>query len=178
MSSSSTRLLIDGLARFIVVNPVCLAPVMLAITEGDPPAVRQRIVLTATITASIRPVLVALFGDRLLELLHIGVPALPVAAGIILFAIGFEMLRVRPTRMKSAEEEVAVARDSQQVGVSPLGIPMLAEARLPAIVGPSPLATLAAWAWSVSCRARARGGSWPDYGKYLCLLRLRPCRWL
>jgi multiple antibiotic resistance protein len=52
----------------------------------------------------------------------------------VLFAVGFEMLRARPSRTRSTEEETAEAQTKDDVAIVPLGLPLLA--------GPGAIATV------------------------------------
>ena len=71
-------------------------------------------------------VVFALAGHWMLAHLGIGMPAVRIAGGILLFLIGIEMLygRVTQTSTSAGEEEEAVEKDD--VSVTPLAIPLLA----------------------------------------------------
>ncbi len=123
---------------FIIVNPLGAVPMFLMITKGDGQTSRKRAALVSGLTAGGAMLVAALAGQRLLSLFDVTVPAFQIAGGLILFSIAYEMLEVRTTRMKSTKEEVDEAVDQQQVGISPMGIPMLA--------GPGALTTTLAYA--------------------------------
>jgi multiple antibiotic resistance protein len=73
-------------------------------------------------------------GTFILRFFSITLPAFKIAGGVILFAVGFEMLRARPSRTRSTEEERAEAHTKEDVALVPLGLPLLA--------GPGAIATV------------------------------------
>jgi multiple antibiotic resistance protein len=126
MSETSLIFLRCLVPLFIIVAPLGAVPLFIAITAGDPAAARRRQALVAAVTATVALLLAALVGQRLLALFTVTLPAFRIAGGIILFAIAFELLNVRTTRMKSTEAERDAALAREQVGIIPMGIPMLA----------------------------------------------------
>jgi multiple antibiotic resistance protein len=80
--------------------------------------VRARAARQATIVAFCVIVAFAVFGNRILEYLHVSLPALQAAGGLLLLLIALELLTGRNTQ-PSADEAVNVA-------LVPLGTPLLA----------------------------------------------------
>jgi multiple antibiotic resistance protein len=121
-----------------LINPLGAIPAFLVLTahlnerEGA-----QAIVTAATATAVVISVS-ALFGEGLLSILGITVPALQVSGGILLFLVAISMFNAQlvPSRTTPEEESEAAARSS--IAVVPLTIPLL--------TGPSTVSTVIIYA--------------------------------
>jgi multiple antibiotic resistance protein len=110
----------------VVVDPVGLVPTFLAVTQGMPPATRQRIAVRASIIAAEILAGTALIGDWLLANLGITLPAFRIAGGLMLFAVASEMaLGVRGAR-QSKQAEDALDDHAHDVAAFPLAIPLMA----------------------------------------------------
>lgn len=68
----------------------------------------------------------ALGGQALLRLFSISVPAFKVGGGILILLMAIAMLHARMSGARHTAEEGAEAREKEQVGVVPLGVPLLA----------------------------------------------------
>lgn len=120
---------------FVIIDPIGLAPIFVALTQGHDARSRRKIALRACMIATAILALFGIAGEGLLSLVGIGLPAFRIAGGLLLFLIAVEMLFERRTerREKTAGQEVArpVAHDPS---VFPLATPLLA--------GPGALATM------------------------------------
>ncbi len=114
---------------FVVVDPVALAPMFVALTQGMDEVERRRIALRACLIALGVLVVFGLAGEGLLTLVGISMPAFRISGGMLLFLIAVEMLFEKRTerRDKSAERR-------PDPSVFPLAIPLLA--------GPGAIATM------------------------------------
>src|SRR5262245_1932638 len=114
------------LSLFVIVDPVGCLPVFAAITRRKSREQRRATIGRAVTIALCVLVVFALAGHWMLAYLGIGMPAVRIAGGILLFLIGIEMLygRVTQTSTSAGEEEEAVEKDD--VSVTPLAIPLLA----------------------------------------------------
>lgn len=114
------------LSLFVIVDPVGCLPVFAAITRRKTKDQRKATIRRAVTIALCVLVVFALAGHWMLAYLGIGMPAVRIAGGILLFLIGIEMLygRVTQTTTSAGEEEEAVEKDD--VSVTPLAIPLLA----------------------------------------------------
>ncbi|MDE1178138.1 MAG: MarC family protein [Edaphobacter sp.] len=113
---------------FFLVDPFAAMPTFLAITAGSDPARRRRIARKASLTALIFLSIFALAGQYIFKMFGITLPAFEIAGGVILLLIGLDMLEARrsPTQETSGDTEAATAKDADDAGIVPLGIPMLA----------------------------------------------------
>lgn len=125
MIPSLEFLLLSVVSIFAIINPFSIVPAFLSITEGDSVQQRVQMARRGSIVAGCILAILAIVGQWLFTLLGITLPALQIAGGIVLFAIGFEMLRApdSQTRLNSAEKQVASEKDD--VAISPLAIPLL-----------------------------------------------------
>lgn len=134
MPSFLVQLLQTLVPLLIVTNPVGLVPLFLVMTEADGDRQRQRTLRTAALTMTAVLLVTAVAGHALFAFFGVSLAAFQIAGGILLFAYGFEMLQVRLPRMKSTQEEIAAGVSATEIGITPLGIPMLA--------GPGAIATV------------------------------------
>jgi multiple antibiotic resistance protein len=112
----------------VVVDPIAVAPIFLAITEGLPRRARHHVAWRASAIAAGILIAVALGGDWLLRQLAISMPAFRIAGGLLLFSIAFEMVfGVRSERQaRAAEQAVEEHTRVRNLAAFPLGIPLLA----------------------------------------------------
>lgn len=108
-----------------MINPISAAPMYLALTAGYAPAQRRRTLRSAVLTAFSVLLAFALLGGAIFQLFGITIDAFRIAGGIIFFGIGMDMLQAKRARGKTTEEEEQEGRTKTDVGVTPLGIPMI-----------------------------------------------------
>lgn len=109
-----------------IVNPVSAAPIYLAMTEGLTASDRRRVLRGAVVTALVVLLLFALLGSVIFRVFGITIDAFRIAGGFIFFGIGMDMLQAKRSRGKTTEEEEAEAAGRTNVGITPLGVPMIA----------------------------------------------------
>jgi multiple antibiotic resistance protein len=110
---------------FVVVDPVGLAPTVLAITHGLPISARRQIAIRASLIAAAILIGAAVIGDWLLARLGISLPAFRIAGGLLLFSIASEMVfGVRIERQSRTAEQAL--EDVRHVAAFPLAIPLMA----------------------------------------------------
>lgn len=121
---------------FVIIDPIGLTPIFVALTQGMDKKNRQRVALTACAIAFGVLALFGFAGERLLELVGIGMPAFRIAGGILLFLTAVDMLFERRTerREKSAEDAGDTALPDNDPSVFPLATPLIA--------GPGSMATM------------------------------------
>lgn len=120
---SAPRLFLEALVTILVImDPVANAPVFLVLTADMDGGRRRRAAVEATVVAAVVILAFALFGQGILALLGISLPALQVAGGLLLVLVALELLR--PPADGSATARAA--RPGQNVALVPLGTPLLA----------------------------------------------------
>jgi multiple antibiotic resistance protein len=108
-----------------IINPLSAAPMYLALTDGYTPEHRRRTLRNAMLTAFAVLLVFALLGGTIFQLFGITIDAFRIAGGIIFFGIGMDMLQARRSGVKATEEEEEEGRRKEDVGITPLGIPMI-----------------------------------------------------
>jgi multiple antibiotic resistance protein len=126
--------LLSFTSLFAITNPLVAAPLFMAITEGHTPQEKLRTLRLAVTTGAVVLVTFALLGGAIFQFLGVTIHAFRIAGGIIIFGMAAEMLQAKPSRLKSTSEEEAEALVKSQVGITPLGVPM--------IVGPGAITTV------------------------------------
>ena len=111
---------------FVIVDPVGLIPSFLAMTQKNTTPERIRMAQLASLITFGILILSFFFGQRLLTVFGITLPAFEIAGGIVLLLVAIDMLQARRTAVKETQEEKAEGIDKHDVAITPLGIPMLA----------------------------------------------------
>lgn len=128
---------------FSIVDPLAAVPIFLALTGKDDPASQRRTAVRATVTAVIVLSLFALLGTQIFRFFGITIPAFKIAGGVLLFTMALEMMRAKHSMVRVAAEEQTEAQHKEDVGLIPLGVPLLA--------GPGAIASVMMW----SARAKS-----------------------
>jgi multiple antibiotic resistance protein len=111
---------------FFLVDPFAALPTFLAVTAGQDQAKRVRTARKASLTAFVILSLFGLAGTYIFRLFGISLPAFEIAGGIILLLIGLDMLEAKRSPTQESSDETVAAATKDDVGIVPLGIPMLA----------------------------------------------------
>jgi multiple antibiotic resistance protein len=110
----------------VTIGPFETAPVFGALTQGLSTLERRRTALRAVIIAGIVLVLFALVGERLLAVLHVSLPALRTAGGILLFLEAVKLMTAQPGTSSINREERDEAKAPRDISVFPLAFPLIA----------------------------------------------------
>ncbi len=111
---------------FSLVDPFATIPAFLAMTAHDDDHRRKRMAKRASLTCFIVLTLFAVLGTWIFRVFGITLPAFEIAGGLILLMIGLEMLQARRSATQEVAPERREAAEKEDVGITPLGIPMLA----------------------------------------------------
>lgn len=112
------------LTLFVVIDPIGMAPLFLALTEGRPEEERRSIARRSVLVAAGILLVFAVGGAWLLARLGITLDAFRVAGGILLFRIAVGMVFAQ--RERETDEEHAEAQQRDDITVFPLAIPLIA----------------------------------------------------
>ncbi|MCU7822987.1 MarC family protein [Kitasatospora sp. DSM 101779] len=103
---------------FVIMDPPGTIPIFLALTSGRAHRVQRRMAWQAALVALGVITCFGLFGQQILDYLHVSIPALQVSGGILLLLIALDLLTGKieePTQTKDVN-----------VALVPLGTPLLA----------------------------------------------------
>jgi multiple antibiotic resistance protein len=109
-----------------IVNPLGAVPLFVALTAPYSPGHRSAALRRAIVTGATVLFVFALAGTFILQFFGITRQAFQIAGGILFFAIGWDMLQARRSRVKTTEEEETESSHRDDVGIIPLGLPTLA----------------------------------------------------
>ena len=119
-------------ALFVVIDPIGLAPIFVALTQGVTAVARRRIAVRACIIGFGLLLLFGLAGESVLGFLGISMAAFRIAGGILLFLTALDMLFER--RTKRREDQAAEDGPEDDPSVFPLATPLIG--------GPGAIATM------------------------------------
>ena len=108
---------------FVIIDPIGLAPMFIAITQGMSQKKRRGIALRAVVVGGAVLFLFSVFGESVLSFVGISMPAFRIAGGVLLFLTALEMLFNRRTKRREDQSEDDGADDPS---VFPLAIPLIA----------------------------------------------------
>jgi multiple antibiotic resistance protein len=111
---------------FFLVDPIATVPVFLVMTSGDDQSHRKRMARRAALSCLVMLSAFALAGRFIFQLFGLTLPAFEIAGGLILLLIGLDMVQARRSRTKETPGEVEESTTREDVGIVPLGVPMLA----------------------------------------------------
>ncbi|MBA4783253.1 MAG: MarC family protein [Rhizobiales bacterium] len=112
---------------FVIIDPIGLAPIFLAVTQGMSRDERRTVALRSCLTAAGILTVFALLGGVLLASLGITLSAFRIAGGLLLFWTAAEMVFERREKRKTNTAKLAITKDQvRQVAIFPLAIPLMA----------------------------------------------------
>jgi multiple antibiotic resistance protein len=103
---------------FVIMDPPGITPIFLALASGRPVRVQRRMAWQAAAVALGVISVFAIWGQQILDYLHVSVPALMVSGGLLLLLTALELLTGKA-------DEPAQTKDVN-VALVPLGMPLLA----------------------------------------------------
>lgn len=109
-----------------IINPVGAIPMYIAATSDLSASQRKVTLRTGIITAILVLFFFGILGTYILKFFGVTTYAFRIAGGVIFFGIGSDMLQARRARGKTTQSEEEEAEHKQDIGIIPLGIPMLA----------------------------------------------------
>src|SRR3984885_6313624 len=111
---------------FFLVDPFAALPTFLAVTAGADAQRRKKMAWKASLTALVVLSAFAVAGQFIFRMFGITLPAFEIAGGIILLLIGLDMLEAKRSPTQESPKETREAQVKDDVGIVPMGIPMLA----------------------------------------------------
>jgi len=139
MTELGNQLLSVFFGYFAIMNPLANTAAFVGLTEGMDRRTQRRIATRALLTTLAIVVAFAALGKTIFHFFGVGLPALRLTGGVLVFIIGYQMLHGETSKMHSGDES------GDDLAISPLAVPLLA--------GPGTIATTMSFA--------AQGG-WAD----------------
>ena len=112
-------------ALLVIIDPLGTAVIFASMTQNNTEAERRRQAIRATVIASIILVVFSIAGGWLLRALGIGLPAMKVAGGLLLFLLAADMV-MGQTFLRATPDEQKAGAEENDISVFPLAIPLLA----------------------------------------------------
>jgi MarC family membrane protein len=109
-----------------IVDPLTAVPTFLAMTARDKPEVRRQMARRGACTCAITLTLFALGGSLIFKLFGITIGAFKIAGGVLIGLTALDMVQARTSQQKETPAEKAEGIEKEDVGIMPLGVPMLA----------------------------------------------------
>jgi len=119
---------------FSIVDPFAAVPIFLVLVGSQSRAAQNGVAFRASLTCFGVLTAFAAAGSLIFTFFGITIAAFKVAGGILLFGVAFDMLRAKPSATKTTAEERNEAESKEDVGLIPMGIPLLS--------GPGAMATV------------------------------------
>jgi multiple antibiotic resistance protein len=111
---------------FAIVDPLGVVPFFSVLTEDMDSAQKRDVISKSCLVATFTLGIFAVFGQGIFAAFGFTIPAFEIAGGLLLFGVAFEMLNGERPRTKMTESERTETLEREDVGVIPLGIPLLA----------------------------------------------------
>jgi multiple antibiotic resistance protein len=111
---------------FFLVDPIAAIPTFLIMTADSDTRHRKHMARRAAWTCFVVLSSFSLAGTFIFKMFGITLPAFKIAGGLILLLIGMDMLQARRSPTKETPTETEEGSEKEDVGIIPLGIPMLA----------------------------------------------------
>ena len=112
-------------ALLVIVDPLGTAVIFSSMTLNNSAAERRAQAIRGTTIAAIVLLVFAILGGWLLGALGIGLPAMKVAGGLLLFLLAADMV-MGQTFLRATPEEQQAGAEARDISVFPLAIPLLA----------------------------------------------------
>lgn len=111
---------------FVIIDPIGLAPLFVALTQGADSAHRRAVALRAVGVAFLVLILFALLGEAVLGFAGISMSAFKIAGGVLLFLTALDMLFERRAARRGHQAQSSEADTAEDPSVFPLATPLIA----------------------------------------------------
>src|SRR3989440_12086567 len=109
-----------------IVDPLTAVPTFLAMTARDPPPVRRLMARRGAWTWGVTLTAFAWGGSLIFRLFGITIAAFKIAGGVVIGLNALDMVQARRSQQRATAVEKAEGIEKEDVGIMPLGIPLLA----------------------------------------------------
>jgi len=120
------ELLLIFTSVLFIVDPFAVIPTFLAMTARDAPAQRRVLARRGAWTCAITLTAFALGGSLIFKIFGITIGAFKIAGGVLIGLNALDMVQARQSQQRETPVEKAEGIQKDDIGIMPLGVPMLA----------------------------------------------------
>ena len=111
---------------FTLLNPIGITPILLSLTENMSDSEYISTVKKGIFTAFLILIVFSFMGDVIFKFYGITINAFMIAGGIIFFRNSLDMIEAKVSRLSSTPQEEEEAENKNDIGITPIGIPIIA----------------------------------------------------
>jgi MarC family membrane protein len=126
MSERTLELILIFTSILFIVDPFAVIPTFLAMTARDTPAQRRILARRGAWTCAITLTAFALGGSMIFRIFGITIGAFKIAGGVLMGLNALDMVQARRSQQRESAVETAEGIQKEDIGILPLGVPMLA----------------------------------------------------
>ena len=126
MSARIMELVLIFTSVLFIVDPFAVIPTFLAMTVRDSPAQRRVLARRGAWTCAITLTAFALGGSMIFKIFGITIGAFKIAGGVLIGLNALDMVQARRSQQRETPVETAEGIQKDDIGIMPLGVPMLA----------------------------------------------------
>jgi len=120
------ELLLIFTSILFIVDPFAVIPTFLAMTVRDTPAQRRVLARRGAWTCAITLIAFAVGGSLIFKIFGITIGAFKIAGGVLIGLNALDMVQARRSQQRETPVETAEGIQKDDIGILPLGVPMLA----------------------------------------------------
>ncbi len=126
MSERAIELVLIFTSILFIVDPFAVIPTFLAMTVRDSPEQRRVLARRGAWTCAITLIAFALGGSIIFKIFGITIGAFKIAGGVLIGLNALDMVQARRSQQRETPIETAEGIEKDDIGILPLGVPMLA----------------------------------------------------
>jgi multiple antibiotic resistance protein len=126
MTERAIELVLIFTSILFIVDPFAVIPTFLAMTVRDSPAQRRVLARRGAWTCAITLIAFALGGSMIFKIFGITIGAFKIAGGVLIGLNALDMVQARRSQQRETPVETAEGIQKEDIGIMPLGVPMLA----------------------------------------------------
>ncbi len=126
MTERAIELVLIFTSILFIVDPFAVIPTFLAMTMRDSAAQRRVLARRGAWTCAITLIAFALGGSMIFKIFGITIGAFKIAGGVLIGLNALDMVQARRSQQRETAVETAEGIQKDDIGIMPLGVPMLA----------------------------------------------------
>ena len=126
MNQHAMELVLIFTSILFIVDPFATVPSFLAMTARDSPSQRRVLARRGAWTCAITLIAFALGGSVIFKVFGITIGAFKIAGGVLIGLNALDMVQARRSQQRETPVEQAEGIEKDDIGIIPLGVPMLA----------------------------------------------------